>query len=173
MLEMKRTFSPLFLAVTLLLSLNDGCGVYSFTGGKPKAGLETVTVNLFENNASLVNPSLAVDLTERIKDKFISQSSLRLADFDGDLVFDGEIVQYDVKPVAIQGNETAASNRLTVSVKVKYTCEKYPEDSWEKSFSQFSDFSSSSSLNTVEGELVKDIVDRISQDIFNKALSNW
>lgn len=163
----------LFAAFVLTLSLFTGCGIYSFTGGKAKSGLETVTVNLFDNNASLVNPTLAVDLTETIKDKFISASSLRLATSGGDMEFEGEIVQYDVRPVAIQGNETAASNRLTVGVHVKYTCEKYPDDSWDKNFSQFSDFSSSLSLSSVESDLVKDIVDRIAQDVFNKALSNW
>jgi hypothetical protein len=162
-----------FLALTLLLTLITSCGIYSFKSGKIKDGIKTVSVELFENQAALVNPILAVDMTEKIKDKFISQSSLRLANFDGDMAFEGQIVQYDVRPVAIQGNETAASNRLTIGIKVKYTCEKYPEDSWDKSFSQFSDFGSSLSLNDVEGDLVKDIVDRLSQDVFNKALSNW
>ena len=131
-------------------------------------------VNLgFENKAPLINPTLAVDVTEKIKDVFISQSSLRLATYDGDMIFEGTIAQYDVRPVAIQGNETAASNRLTIGIKVKYTCEKYPEDSWEKTFSQFSDFGSTQNLSDVEQELVKDIVARLGQDVFNKALSNW
>jgi hypothetical protein len=170
---MVRNRFPVLLTLALTLTLlAQGCP-YSFTGGKPKAGLETVTVNLFDNNASLVNPTLAVDMTEAIKDKFIAQSNLRLVNFEGDMQFEGQVVQYDVRPVAIQGNETAASNRLTVGLKVKYTCEKYPEDSWDKVFSQFSDFSSTLSLNNVEGDLVKDIVDRLAQDIFNKALSNW
>ena len=172
---MKLRFPAALLALTLALTLTliSGCGIYSFKSGKIKDGIKTVSVELFENQAQLVNPVLAVDLTEKIKDKFISQSSLRLANFDGDMAFEGQIVQYDVRPVAIQGNETAASNRLTIGLKVKYTCEKYPEDSWDKTFQQFSDFGSSLSLNDVEADLVKDIVDRLSQDIFNKALSNW
>ncbi|MFM2375533.1 MAG: hypothetical protein RLZZ165_630 [Bacteroidota bacterium] len=156
-----------------LLMFPLGCGIYSFTGGKPKAGLKTVSVATFENQAKLIHPTLAVDITERIKDKFISQSNLVITGFDGDMDFEGQIIQYDIRPVAIQGNETAASNRLTIGLKVKYTCEKYPEDSWDKNFSQFSDFSSSLSLASVEADLVKDLVDRLAQDIFNKALSNW
>jgi Lipopolysaccharide-assembly len=166
-------FASSILALTLLLTLCGSCGIYSFTSGKPKEGIKTFTVELFQNKAALINPSLAVDVTEKIKDVFIGQSNLRVAQFDGDLNFEGTIVQYDVKPIAIQGNETAASNRLTISLKVKYTVEKYPEDSWEKSFSQFSDFPSTQNLSEVESELVKDIVGRLAQDIFNKALSNW
>jgi hypothetical protein len=163
----------LLSSLALTLTLFTGCGIYSFQGGKLKAGLKTVTVELVENKAKLVNPTLALDLTEKLKDKFISQSSLRLAAYDGDLQFSGTIIQYDVKPIAIQGNETAASNRLTIAVKVEYDCEKYPEDAWEKSFSQFADFSSTLNLSDVEADLVKDIIDRLSQDIFNKVLSNW
>jgi hypothetical protein len=163
-------YSIVALACTLALSQ---CGIYSFTSGQAKAGIKTVTVNLFENKASIINPSLAVDVTEKIKDVFIGQSKLKLANFDGDMDFVGTIVQYDVKPIAIQGNETAASNRLTISLKVKYTVEQYPEDNWEKSFSQFGDFPSTQNLSDVESSLVKDIVQRLAQDVFNKALSNW
>ncbi len=170
---MKSRLTQILLALTLTLTLGSSCGIYSFSSGKLKAGIKTVTVELFENKAPLINPTLAVDVTEKIKDVFISQSSLRLATFDGDMVFEGTIAQYDVRPVAIQGNETAASNRLTIGIKVKYTCEKYPEDSWEKTFSQFSDFSSTQNLSDVEQDLVKDIVARLGQDVFNKALSNW
>ena len=86
-----------FLALTLLLTLITSCGIYSFKSGKIKDGIKTVSVELFENQAALVNPILAVDMTEKIKDKFISQSSLRLANFDGDMAFEGQIVQYDMK----------------------------------------------------------------------------
>lgn len=161
------------LALALTLSLFAGCGIYSFKSGKLKDGINTVSVVTFDNKASIVNPSLAVDMTEKLKDVFIGQSNLKLVLFDGDMDFEGSIVQYDVKPVAIQGDETAASNRLTIGLKVKYTCTKYPEDSWDKTFSQFSDFSSDQNLSDVEAELVKDIVTRLAQDIFNKALSNW
>ncbi len=157
----------------ILLLICTGCGIYSFTGGKLKPGLKTVSIELFENKASLINPSLAIDMTEKLKDKFVGQSSLQLADFDADLQFSGYISQYDVRPVAIQGNETAASNRLTVAISVKYVCEKYPEDSWDKNFSQFSDYGSTQNLSDVEADLVSDIVDRLAQDVFNKVLANW
>jgi Lipopolysaccharide-assembly len=170
---MNRRLTFPLIALTLLLTLTSGCGIYSFTSGKPKDGIKTFSVELFQNKAALINPSLAVDVTEKIKDVFIGQSNLRVAQFDGDLQFEGNIVQYDVRPIAIQGNETAASNRLTIGLNVKYTVEKYPEDSWEKSFSQFSDFPSTQNLSDVESTLVKDIIGRLAQDIFNRALSNW
>ena len=168
---MKR--STFLLLATLTLLFWTGCGIYSFTGSKPKDGLHTVSIDLFENNATIIVPTLAQDLTENLKDKFISQSNLQLLTYDGDLQFSGKIINYSVNPIAIQGNESAAQNRLTISLSVKYNCPKYPDDSWEQNFSQFADFSSNVNLSEVEGELIKDIIDRLTTDIFNKSLSNW
>ena len=161
------------LLVLLVVGTVSACGIYSFQGGKLKPGLKTVSVDLFDNNASIVLPTLAQDLTETLKDRFISQSNLILTNYDGDLHFSGTIQRYDVSPVAITGSETAAQNRLTVTIKVNYECAKYPEDSWNSTFSQFSDFSSSQNLSDIEGDLVTDIMDRLCQDVFNKVLSNW
>ncbi len=149
------------------------CGIYSFQGGKLKPGLNTVSIERFENSASLVVPTLAQDLTEGLKDKFQSQSNLRLVDYDGDLQFSGTITNYSVSPVAIQGDETAAQNRLTVTVSVLYDCTTYPEDSWQQSFTQFSDYDSNQNLSDIESELILGIIDNLTTDIFNKVLSNW
>lgn len=159
--------------VWLVGMLISGCGIYTLSGGVLKPGLETVSIELFENNANLVVPTLAQDLTEGLKDRFISQSNLRLVTYDGDMVFSGAINSYTVSPVNIQGNETAAQNRLTIGVKVDYENTKYPEDSWTQNFSQFADFNSSQTLTDVEASLIEDIIDRLTTDIFNKVLSNW
>ena len=169
---MASTRTSVFL-VALLLVVISGCGIYSFQGGKLKPGLETVSIERFENNAQLVVPTLAVDLTEALKDKFQSQSNLKLRDYDGDLQFTGSISGYSVSPVAIQGDETAAQNRLSCTVRVMYDNTKYPEDSWQSSFTQFSDFESTQNLSDVEGELLVAIIDQLTTDIFNKVLSNW
>lgn len=164
---------PLHLLTLVAALLFSGCGIYSFTGGKPKDGLHSVTIDLFENNATIIVPTLAQDLTEKLKDKFISQSNLQLLTYDGDMQFSGKIINYAVSPIAIQGNESAAQNRLTLSLSVKYNCAKYPDDSWEQNFSQFADFSSNVNLSDVEDELIKDLIDRLTTDIFNKSLANW
>lgn len=165
-----RHIGTLILITAIFFS---GCGIYSFSGGKLKPGLEKVSIEIFENNASIVVPTLAQDLTEKMKDRFISQSNLQLVNYDGDLQLSGAINRYDVSPVAIQGNETAANNRLTITIKVKYDNVKYPEDSWDKTFSQFEDFSSSQSLSDVEAGLIEEIIDRLTQDVFNQVLANW
>ncbi len=163
----------MLFGLVLVLLAASGCGIYSFQGGKLKPGLNTVSIERFENTSSLVVPTLAQDLTEGLKDKFQSQSNLTVVDYDGDLQFSGTITGYSVSPVAIQGDETAAQNRLSVSVRVLYDCTEYPEDSWQQSFTQFSDFESNQNLSDVESELILTIIDNLTTDIFNKVLSNW
>jgi len=150
-----------------------GCGIYSFGGGRLDDRLKTVTIETFDNNAAIVVPTLAQDFSEKLKDKFISQSKLQLLPYDGDMQFSGAITTYNVSPVAIQQGDLAASNRLTIGVKVKYACIPIPEKSWEKTFSQFADFSSTQNLSDVEAELIVDIVERLTTDIFNKTLGDW
>ncbi len=64
--------------------------------------------------------------TEDLKDRFVSQTSLELTNGFGDYNFEGEITDYSTKSLAIQGNETAALNRLSISVRVKFSNSKEP-----------------------------------------------
>lgn len=160
-----------FLFLLLPLLLFSGCGIYSFSGGKIQG--KTVSVALFANDAEIVVPSLAQSFSEALKDRFISQTNLKLQQRDGDLSFNGAITNYRITPVGIQGNETAAQNRLTITVKVEYTNNVDPDASWTESFNQFGDFSASQSLSSVEATLIDDINAKLTLDIFNKVASNW
>jgi hypothetical protein len=135
---------------------------------------KTVTVNYFQNNASLSKPTYCATLTEALKDALTSQSPLVLAAHGGDLLVEGSVTGYAVSPIAItSGTDQAALNRLTITVSVKFTNNVDEKKNFESSFSRFSDYSSSSNLNTVEDALIKTINDQLVQDIFNKALINW
>ena len=149
------------------------CGIYSFTGASISTDTETVSIGYFQNNAAMVQPTLSNSMTESLKDQFISQTNLSLRDANGDLQFEGEITDYKVKPIAIQANETAAQNRLTISVKVTFTNTLDANQNYSQSFSHYADFESSQDLSTVETELINKIVTVLSENIFNKAVANW
>lgn len=149
------------------------CGIYSFSGTSIQPDVKTVTVNYFEYKALKVNPSLANDLTEAMKDKFRKLTKLEQVDMDGDLELSGEVTGYDVKATAVTAQEVAAQNRLTVTIKVTFTNRKYPEDDFEKSFSAYSDYDSASSLDAVEGTLCEEIIDKLIEDVFNASVANW
>lgn len=158
----------------LLFALSfSACGIYSFSGGKLRDGIETLSVAFFDNNAQIVVPSLSQTFTESLKDRFISQTNLRLVTEAGHMQFSGSISDYRVAPIAIQGDDVAAQNRLTITVKVKYENTLYSDENWDKTFSQFADFPSTQNLSDVESELITQINEQLTLDIFNKVLANW
>lgn len=167
---MKRIIVLLFFA-TLLLS---GCKMsVSLTGGTIDARAKTVAITTFPNNASLVNPTLSQSFTTALKNKIQGQTPLTIVSSNGDYTLEGEITGYSVAPVAIQGNETAAMNRLTITVHVRFTNKFDETQNFEQSFSRYADYSSSRNLSSVESSLVSAINDALTDDIFNKAFVNW
>jgi len=149
------------------------CGVYSFTGASIPPQAKTVSVQFFQNKSQLVEPVLSPLFTDDLRDILISQTVLEMVDKGGDLAFEGEITGYKTTPVAIQGDQTAALNRLTIKVNVRFFNKFEPEKDFEQEFSQFLDYSSERDLSEVKEELIIQINDMLVTDIFNKALVNW
>ena len=149
------------------------CGIYSFTGASISSDVETVSVGYFQNNTSMAQPTVSNIMSESLKDQFISQTNLSLTDASGDLQFEGEITGYKVKPIAIKANETAAQNRLTISVKVTFINTLDENQNYSQSFSHYADFDSTQELSSIETELIDQIIEVLSENIFNKAVANW
>ncbi len=160
----------LVFAISILFT---SCGIYSFTGASISPDVKTVTINYFDNRALNVQPILSQTLTEALKDHFNSQTNLDQINKNGDLIFKGYISDYKVSPVAIQGNQTAALNRLTIKINVKFTNNKDHSQDFDTSFSEYEDYESSKSIDAVEDELIKQIVAKLTEDIFNKSVANW
>lgn len=166
----KNTFILCLLAVAFLA----GCKVkYTFSGQSIPPDAKTVSVGFFVNKAPLANPLFSQQFTEELKTKFQRETRLQLVPSAGDLEFEGSVTGYSVAPTAVQGNETAALNRLTVSVSVTYTNNLKEDESFTTNFSRFADFSSNSSLTSVESQLIPVIMEQLIQDIFNRAFINW
>ncbi|MCX6226365.1 MAG: LptE family protein [Bacteroidia bacterium] len=166
------------IAVLILTGSVTGCFTmhYGFTGAALTADMKTISVAYFPNRAPIVNPTLSQELTEKLKDKFISQTSLNMISGDGDLSFEGEITGYDTKPIAITGNdqtEKASLNRLTITIKVKFVNQKEPKSNFDAQFMAYEDYSSDKGLDAVEGDLVPLILEKLIEDIFNKSVVNW
>jgi hypothetical protein len=159
--------------VSLVLFTITGCKIYSFTGASIAPDIKTVTIDLFQNRASIIQPSLSQVFTEKLKDKFTAQTNLSLTTSGGDLHFEGFITDYTSLPVAIQGNEQAALNRLSITVMVKFVNTRNNNQNFESSFTRFSEYDSNRNLATVESELIQDICNQLVDDIFNKAVINW
>lgn len=146
---------------------------YSLNGASIPPEAKSVSVALFQNNASLAPPTLSQSFTEALRTKLSSQSRLALVSRDGDVAFEGSIIDYSSVPIAVQSTEGAAKNRLTIRIQVKYTCAFDEKKNFESTFSQFEDYDSKGNLTVVENELIEKINVKLTQDIFNKAFNNW
>ena len=160
----------LFLFALVFLS---ACGFYSFTGASISPDIKTVSVQYFPNYAATIEPTLSQVFTEQLKDYFLEQTSLSLETELGDLNFSGEIIKYEVNPIAIQANEQAARNRLTIAVKVKFENTKDNSKNFEQRFFRYADYDSEQNLLEVEDILIEQITNELAEDIFNKAVVNW
>ena len=159
----------------LVLSLaffGHSCGIYSFSGASIPAEAKTVSVDYFPNHAQLVNPMLSNNLTNALRDAMTNQTTLDMVESGGDLAFEGEITDYRTNPVAITG-QTAAMNRLTITVKVRFSNRIDDSKDFEQTFSRYEDYPSNQDLNSVQESLTATIIDQLVEDIVNKALVNW
>lgn len=169
-------FSKIMMAMLLALvaAMLGGCTVkYSFSGASIPLEAKTVSVPYFPNNAPMVAPSLSSTLTDALQDKFARQTKLQLVSTGGDLAFEGEITNYTSTPAAITSAETAAMNRLTITVKVKFTNIYEPQNNYNKSFSAFAEYDATSLLQDIQDTLITEICEQLVQDIFNAAVANW
>jgi len=168
-----KTRAKIAVLVMALAFVCHGCGIYSFSGASIPAEAKTVSVDYFPNHAQLVNPLLSDNLTNALRDAMNRQTTLDLVDSGGDLTFEGEIVDYTTTPTAITAGQTAAMNRLTIKVKVRFTNRFDDTKDFEQTFSRYEDYPSDQELNSVQETLTATIVDQLVEDIFNKALVNW
>lgn len=147
--------------------------MYSFNGASISSETKSVQIDYFSNSSSMGKASLSDDIVEGLKDKFSNETNLTIINSDGDLFFKGSITSYSVMPIAIQADETAAKNRLTISVKVRFENKLDLDNNYDQSFSRYADYYSTTELSSIEDELVNQIIAELIDDIFNKAVANW
>ena len=167
---MKRCIILLAAAITLLTA----CTVkYSLSGASIPPDAKTFSVAYFPNNAPMVAPILSATLTDELSQRFASRTSLVQVEEGGDFAFEGEIVGYSSTTSSVSSGDYALQNRLTISIKVKFTNAIDDKMSFNRNFSAYADYDSTKLLTEVEGDLIPQIVEQLVTDIFQAAASNW
>lgn len=162
-----------YTSFILLFTLFCGCGIYNFTGAKPING-KTFQVNYFQNNAELIEPGIERTFTLKLQELIRNQTNLDLVSQGGELLYEGEIVEYRITPMTATADQRASQNRLSISVMVRFSNRNNEEDDFEKRFSFFHDFDANDQL--VGSKLttaLDEIFERITLDIFNDSLAKW
>lgn len=162
------------ITITYLMILQSCSVKYSLTGASISPETTSFQVNYFQNNAPLIEPGIERDFTNKLIDLLINQTSLELAKSNGDLVYEGEIVEYRISPTTATSDNRAAQNRLTVGVNVRFYDIKDPDADFEKRFSFYYDYPASIQLiGSQKDTAMEEIFERITQDVFNASLAKW
>ena len=169
---MKKTICILLLST--LFGLPSCLVSYKFNGSTiDYTKIRTITVTDFPNHAMLVYPPLATRFSEALKDQYSQKTRLVFVPRNGDLQIEGEIVGYDLTPMAVSSAGQSMETRLQITVNVRFTNTVNPSESFEQRFSAFQVFPNTLTINQVQDELNQLIIDDLINMIFNRTVANW
>lgn len=162
---------PVVLAAILLF-----CGCYSFKDVSIPPDIKTVRINYIDNKARYVNPQLSPQLTDKLRQKVMSQTRLtQIQGDDADYEISATITDYSVTTSGISSNRQTASNRLNVTVAIMFHNRKDESKSYKdpQSITRNFDFDANLSLQAAEAQLSDNIIRNLADEIFNRIFSNW
>lgn len=157
--------------ISLLLT---ACSVsYKFNDASIDPKVKTIKLDFIQNKARYINPQLSPKLNDRLQQKITNQTKLtRVTSDDAHYIVSGYIETYDGTQTVGVSNRQASTNRLTVTIKLKFrkTLDNVTEDfDVSRSF----DYSANLSFNQAEAQLLDEVVRNMVDEIFNRLFSNW
>lgn len=163
------------LLLTLAILLLSSCSIsLKFNGAYiDYSKYKTISIANFTNVAELVHAPLANEFTEKLRDVYTKNTRLQVINKGGDMHIEGEITDYFLTPMAISADTYASQTKLTVTINVRFTNNKNEEEDFEKKYTAYQTFDSSKMLNDVQDELLKTIIDDITDNIFNDTAGKW
>ena len=174
-MQQRHTLSSRILMLIAIILPCNACTIsYKFNGASiDYSKVKTISVADFTNNAALVYPPLAVNLTDGIKDLYQRQTRLEQVRRGGNLELEGEITGYQLTPMAVSADSYAAETKLTITIKVRFTNNVAPEESFEKTYSAYQTFDASQMLSDVQDELCSTMITEIAEQIYNDTVAKW
>lgn len=163
------------LLVSIISLLLMSCSIsYKFNGSSiDYTKTKTLSIFDFPNAAELVYPPLSQEFSEALRDSYTKQTRLQLLKKEGDLHLEGEITGYLLTPLAISADSYASQTKLTLTIKVRFTNYKNPEEDFEKSYTSFQTFDSNLILTNVQDALNKQMITDIVDNIYNDTVAKW
>lgn len=164
-----------FLLLAVLLFTFSGCTIsYKFNGASiDYTKTRSISIADFPNTAELVHPPLSQEFSEKLRDVYTKQTRLQVLKKGGDMHLEGEITGYQLTPMAISADTYASETKLTITIKVRFTNNKNPTEDFEKTYSAYQTFDSNLMLNDVQDELLKTMIDEITDNIYNDTVARW
>jgi hypothetical protein len=169
-----RTLSFILIGTVLFFSatVHTGCGIYKFNEAVVPDSIKSIKVNIIENRAPYVNVQLSPRLSDKLRQKIISQTKLTQTNSDNaDWILGGTITNYAFSTSGIS-NQKEVSNRLTIGLKVTVNDQK-ANTTTDYDISRSFEFSASQTIQQAENTLMDEILRSLTDDIFNKIFSKW
>lgn len=162
----------LIVGVSLMLV---SCTIsYKFNGSSiDYTKTKTISISDFPNTAELIFPPLAQEFSESLRDVYTKQTRLQMLKKGGDIHLEGEIVGYQLTPMAISADTYSSETKLTMTVNVRFSNSKNTEDDFEKKYTAYQPFESSRMLSDVQEELMKIMIADIVDNIYNDTVAKW
>ncbi|MDD2511989.1 MAG: LptE family protein [Proteiniphilum sp.] len=163
------------LFLLTLIVIASSCRIsYSFRTASINYDLtKTLHIGHFVNQAPLVYPPLEQRFNEEMKDMFTRNTRLQLVNQNGDMEIEGEIVGYELTPMAVQEDAFASETKLTMTVRMRFRNNKTDAPEIEERISANRTFSSNTIFDNVQDQLMGELIDEIVDQIFNATMANW
>ncbi|MCE5331334.1 MAG: LPS assembly lipoprotein LptE [Bacteroidales bacterium] len=163
------------LVILIIFLVSNSCTVsFKFNGAYiDYTKIKTISITDFINTAELVYAPLSQEFTEKLRDVYTKSTRLQMLKKGGDLHIEGEIVDYQLTPMAISADTYASQTKLTITVNVRFSNSKNPEDDFEKKYSAYQTFDSNNLLTDVQDGLLKTMIDEITDNIYNDTVAKW
>jgi outer membrane lipopolysaccharide assembly protein LptE/RlpB len=162
------------LLLTMLLLVSSCRMSYTFRTASINYDLtKTLSIGHFVNQAPLVYPPLEQRFNEEMKDMFTRNTKLRLVNQNADMEIEGEIVGYELTPMAVQEDAFASETKLTLTVRMRFKNNKLDVPEVEERLSANRTFSSNTVFDNVQDQLINELIDEIVDQIFNATMANW
>lgn len=161
--------------LTVMMLLLVSCSVsYKFNGASiDYTKTKTIQIADFPIRSSYVWAPMASIFNNQLKDVFANHTRLIQVKRNGDMKIEGEITQYSQRNNAVTAEGTSAQAELSMTVNVRFTNNANHSEDFEKQFTATSTFETTQSLNSVQEELVTQMVEDITDQIFNATVANW
>jgi hypothetical protein len=163
------------LLCLLMALVATACSIsYKFNGASiDYTKIKTISIKDFPNQAALVYPQLSQNFTEALKDIYVRQTRLEMVKDNGDLDLEGEITGYELTPMAVKEDAWSSQTKLTVTIRVRYSNRTNPDEDFEQTFSAYREFDSTRMLQDVQEELCTEIIEELTDQIYNATVANW
>jgi len=174
-MDWKRTKYPILALLTIILLVVSSCSVsYSFNGASiDYSKTKTITIVDFPIRSSYVWGPMQNIFNNELKDVFANHTRLTQVKRNGDLKIEGEITQYTQRNKSVSSEGYSAQTELSMTVNVRFTNNVNHNEDFEKQFTSTTSYETTQSLNSVQEELVTQMVKDITDQIFNATVANW